>query len=258
MSTLSEIRDAFQQRLLTFLFRGPESSSLVLKGGGAMRVRTDSARYTQGLDFDHDPHRSLASLQKAIRSAIDRALKGSGLAEASVSEPKQTDTVARWKVSARTGLGVMLQLTVEVSRRTRPDPEHIVSIPIQVSDLTLPRVYVTVYDDQALASQKLAAILDERRTAVRDLYDLELLLARGVCPAVDIIESLGGGECVSKAVATKLDLMNWAMFRDQVLPTLPPEIQSHIDEDEYREMKLRLLSALALCISIRPGSGTRQ
>ena len=258
MSTLSEIRDAFQQRLLTFLFRGSESSSLVLKGGGAMRVLTGSARYTQDLDFDHDPHRSLASLQKTIRSAIDRALKGSGLVEASVTEPKQTDTVARWKLSARTELGVMLQLTVEVSRRTRLGPEHIVSIPIQVSDLTLPRVYVTVYDDQALAGQKLAAILDERRTAVRDLYDLELLLARGVCPEVEVIDSLGGGEFVSKGVAAKLDLMHWAMFRDQVLPTLPPEIQSHIDEDEYLEMKVRLLSALARCIGARSASGTRQ
>ena len=258
MSTLSEIRDAFQQRLLTFLFRGSQNSSLVLKGGAAMRIHTDSARYTQDLDFDHDPHCSLASLQKTIRSAITRALKGSGLAEASVTEPKQTDTVARWKVSARTELGAMLHLTVEVSRRTRPDPEHVVSIPIQVSDLTLPRVYVTVYDDQALADQKLAAILDERRTAVRDLYDLELLLARRVCPAAEVIESLGGGEFVSKGVAAKLDLMDWAMFRDQVLPTLPPEIQSHIDEDEYLKMKARLLYALERCIGVRPASGTRQ
>jgi hypothetical protein len=77
MATLSEIREQFQQRLLTFLCRGSENSNPVLKGGGAMRVHTASARYTQDLDFDHDPHRSLASLQKTIRSAIDRALKGS-------------------------------------------------------------------------------------------------------------------------------------------------------------------------------------
>ena len=256
MATLSEIRDAFQQRLLTFLFRGSESSSLVLKGGGAMRVLTESARYTQDLDFDHDPHRSLASLQKTIRSGIDRALKGSRLIEVSVTTPKQTDTVARWKVSGRTELGVMLQLTVEVSRRARPDPGHVVRIPIQVSDLTLPRVYVTVYDDQALAGQKLAAILDERRTAARDLYDLELLLARGVCPEGGVIESLGGVELVSKGVAAKLDLMDWPMFREQVLPTLPHEIQSHIDEDEYLEMKVRLLSGLARCFGSATASGT--
>jgi len=252
MATLSEIRDTFQQRLLTFLFRGSESSSLVLKGGGAMRIRTDSARYTQDLDFDHDPRRSLSSLQKTIRSAIGRALKGSGLSEASVTAPKQTDTLARWKISARTELGVMLQLTVEVSRRTRPDAQHIVSIPTQVSDLTLPRVYVTVYDDQALAGQKLSAMLDERRTAARDVYDLELLLGRGACPEGEVIESLGGSEFVLKAVAAKLDLMDWAMFRDQVLPTLPADIERQIDEMEYLEMKVRLLSALARCAGVGP------
>jgi hypothetical protein len=224
-----------------------------LKGGGAMRVLTGSARYTQDLYFDHDPRRSLARLQKTIGSAIDRALKGSGLVEASVTAPKQTDTVARWKVSAVTEMG-RLQLTVEVSRRARPDPEHIVSIPIQVSDLTLPRVYVAVYDDRAQAGQKLSAILDVRRTAVRDLYDLELLLSRDVCPAAAIIDSLGGGDRVLKGVAAKLDLMDWPMFRDQVLPTLPSEIHSHIDEDEYLEMKVRLRSALARCIGAQPSS----
>lgn len=96
MATLSEVRDAFQQRLLTCLYRGPASSSLVLKGGAAMRVLTASARYTQDLDFDHDPRRPLTSLQTTVRSAIARALQGSDLTQTSISEPKQTDTVARW------------------------------------------------------------------------------------------------------------------------------------------------------------------
>jgi len=256
MASLSELRDALQQRLLTFLFRGSESSSLVLKGGGAMRVITESARYTQDLDFDHDPRRSLASLQKTIRSAIDRALKGTGMVDVSVTAPKQTDTVARWKVSGRTELGLLLQLTVEVSRRARPDNDHVVKIPIQVSDLTLPRVYVSVYDDQALANQKLAALLDARRTAVRDLYDLELLFARGICPGVHVVEALGGAEFVARGIAAKLDLMDWAAFRDQVLPSLPGEIRAHLDEDEYLEMKVRLLSGLDRCIGTPSGSRT--
>jgi len=258
MPTLSEIRDAFQQRLLTFLFRGSESSSLVLKGGGAMRVLTESARYTQDLDFDHDPRRSLASLQKTIQSAIARALRGSGLVETLVTTPKQTDTVARWKVSGRTELGVLLHLTVEVSRRVRPDENHIARIPIQVSDLTLPRVYVSVYDDQALTNQKLAALVDARRTAVRDLYDLELLFARGVCPEADVIEALGGAELVAQGVAAKLDAMDWALFRDQVLPTLPRDIHAQIDEHEYLEMKFRLLSGLNTCIAKVSVSGARK
>lgn len=49
--------------------------------------------------------------------------------------------------------------------------------------------------------------------------------------------------------AEKLDLMGWALFRDQVLPALPREIQAHIDEDEYLAMKVRLLAGLERCLA---------
>jgi predicted nucleotidyltransferase component of viral defense system len=244
MGTLAEIRDTFQQRLLTCLYRGPESSSLVLKGGAAMRVLTASARYTQDLDFDHDPRRSLTSLQKTVRSAITRALQGSGLTQTSISEPKQTDTVALWKISGRTSTGDELHLTVEISRRAAPDLGHVVKIPVQIDDRTLPRVYVSVYDEQALTDNKLSALLDERRTAPRDIYDLEVLLARGASPTSVAVERLGGRAALMRRVDEKLDLMGWPLFRDQVLPTLPREIQAHIDENEYLAMKVRLLESL--------------
>src|ERR1700681_1828317 len=205
MATLSQARDAFQLRLLTFLYRGSTNSSLVLKGGAAMRVLTESARFTQDLDFDHDPHRSLASLQNTVRTAIDRAIHASGLIDTSISESKQTDTVARWKISGRTSTGENLHLAVEVSRRQTPDPNHVLKIPVQIADRTLPRVYVSVYDEQALADNKLAALLDERRTAPRDIYDLELLLARGVCPSAQAVQQVGGDATLVARVSAKLD-----------------------------------------------------
>jgi predicted nucleotidyltransferase component of viral defense system len=253
MATLSQTRDAFQLRLLTFLYRGSSSSSLVLKGGAAMRVLTESARFTQDLGFDHDPHRSLASLQNTVRTAIDRAIHGSGLIDASISESKQTDTVARWKISGRTRTGENLHLAVEVSRRQTPDPNHVLKIPVQVADRTLPRVYVSVYDEQSLADNKLAALIDDRRTAPRDIYDLELLLARGVVPSASAVENMGGTVTLMKRVADKLDLMSWALFRDEVLPTLPVEVHAHIDEDEYLAMKVRLLETLERCLTKASG-----
>src|SRR5260370_3535549 len=105
MATLSQARDAFQLRLLTFLYRGSTSSSLVLKGGAAMRVLTESARFTQDLDFDHDPHRSLASLQNTVRTAIDRAIHASVPIDTSISESNQPDTAARWKITRPTRTG---------------------------------------------------------------------------------------------------------------------------------------------------------
>jgi hypothetical protein len=44
-------------------------------------------------------------------------------------------------------------------------------------------------------------------------------------------------------------LMNWSLFRDQVLPALPLEIQAHIDEEEYLATKIRLLDFVQRCLS---------
>jgi hypothetical protein len=129
----------------------------------------------------------------------------------------------------------------------------VLKIPVQIADRTLPRVYVSVYDEQALADNKLAALIDDRRTAPRDIYDLELLLARGVVPTAAAVENLGGASMLMRRVADKLDLMSWTLFRDEVLPTLPAEIHTHIDEDEYLAMKVRLLETLERCLTKAAG-----
>jgi hypothetical protein len=79
---------------------------------------------------------------------------------------------------------------------------------------------------------------------------LELLLARGVCPGAEVVQQVGGEATLVARVSTKLDLMGWSLFRDQVLPALPFGIQAHIDEDEYLATKVRLLDSLQRCLSI--------
>jgi hypothetical protein len=78
---------------------------------------------------------------------------------------------------------------------------------------------------------------------------MELLLARGICPSSAAVENLGGQVALMKRVADKLDLMGWNLFRDEVLPTLPDELNAHIDEEEYLAMKLRLLDTLEQCMA---------
>jgi len=109
-----------------------------------------------------------------------------------------------------------------------------------------------------LTDNKLAALIDERRTAPRDIYDLELLLARGICPSAQAIERAGGYATLLPRVSEKLDLMGWALFRDQVLPALPREIQANIDEEEYLATKIRLLESLEQCLSEHPGGGEQR
>jgi len=43
---------------------------------------------------------------------------------------------------------------------------------------------------------------------------------------------MGGMVTLMKRVADKLDLMSWALFRDEVLPTFPVEVHAHMDEDD--------------------------
>ena len=81
----------------------------------------------------------IASHNDAIKLNGSRALQGSGLTQTSISEPKQTDTVARWKISGRTSTGEDLHLTVEVSRRGIHDLGHVVKIPVQIGDRTASR-----------------------------------------------------------------------------------------------------------------------
>ena len=50
-----------------------------------------------------------------------------------------------------------------------------------------------------------------------------------------------------------LDL--YTLFRDQVLPALPREIQANIDEEEYLATKIRLLESLERCLSKHPAGG---
>jgi hypothetical protein len=57
-----------------------------------------------------------------------------------------------------------------------------------------------------------------------------------------------GQAALVKRVSDKLDLMGWALFRDEVLPTLPMEMRANIDEDEYLAMKVRLLETLDRCL----------
>lgn len=74
------------------------------------------------------------------------------------------------------------------------------------------------------------------------------MLARGACPGTTAVERAGGRAALIERVSKKLDLMGWPLFRDQVLPALPQETRSHIDEDEYLAMKVRLLEALERCL----------
>lgn len=238
--------DEFQQRLLSALYKVAERGELILKGGVAMRVRAKSARYTRDIDLDHDPHRSLASLQHTVRRAIAMAAKGAGLRELTVSEPKQTQSVARWKLHAVTPEGAPIAVTIEVSRRKTPAKASSSGTPFQPEDSRVPRTLVDVYVEPVLLVHKLQALLDPNRVAPRDLYDLDVLLTRGNEPSASDIAAISNEYSdVAELIWRKLDLLNWREFRAEVNSALPEPERSRIGENEFDEMKLRVGERLA-------------
>lgn len=243
MDSITEVRNAFQQRLLSAIFKSRQHGELILKGGGAMKVRTESARYTKDLDLDHDPKRGLDGLVKSMRKAIDQAFVG-GYKKLEVSEPKQTDTVARWKIRGAGPKGEEFQLTVEVSRRHEIEMEDVEASLLQVRDRNYSaRTYIDIYKPDKLAEMKMWALLDENRIAPRDIYDIDLLFGEGATPSAEAIVAMHGkyGD-LSEQLIKKMEAMPWQLFESQTLPAIPDDLKARINEKEYGLMKDRILT----------------
>ncbi len=208
-----------------------------------MKVRTESARFTQDIDLDHDPRRGLDSLVKSIRKAIDQAFVG-GFKKLQVTEPKETDTVARWKIHGQGPRGEDFQLTVEVSRRHAINPEEVEAALLQIRDRNFSaRVYIDVYKADKLAEMKLYALLDDNRVAPRDIYDLDLLIGESAAPSDEAIANLQAkyGD-VNEQLVRKLTAMPWPLFESQALSAIPDALRPRIDAAEYAAMQERILN----------------
>jgi len=147
------------------------------------------------------------------------------LTNVTITEPKQTEVTARWKISGldrRTNQ--TLHLTVEVSRRDEIAAEDIQHTYFGPSYGDEASEMVTVYTDKALAFKKVKALLSETREAPRDIADLYLLIQARVEPPVEHLRKWIAevGPINVREMWRKLDRMDQAMFRAEVLPSLPP------------------------------------
>ncbi|MBK5206797.1 MAG: nucleotidyl transferase AbiEii/AbiGii toxin family protein, partial [Polaromonas sp.] len=130
-------------------------------------------RYTKDIDLDADLKYSKGRVQGIVKRSIERAVSSGLIANAKVTEPKQTETTLRWKiVGTQPGSDAPLNLTVEVSRRATIANGHIIEVPLPVAyGGGAPGVKVQVLDSQAIAVTKVLALTDPKRMAPRDLYD---------------------------------------------------------------------------------------
>lgn len=243
---LAAVREALQSRLLVELMSNAMSRELVLKGGMAMRAVHGSVRYTKDIDLDADLKYSRERVHGIVRRSIERAVASGLIANAKVSEPKQTETTLRWKiVGNQPGSDAPMNLTVEVSRRATFSNGHVIQVPLPDEFVGgTPGVKVQVLDSEAIAVTKVLALTDPKRMAPRDLYDLHVLIQANVKEPAHLLASLpDASERLPQAMVElwpKIEAMTFEQFRNEVIPYLPAEVARAIDEDVFDDMRLEV------------------
>lgn len=236
-------REILQTKILSSVFARTVENELVLKGGLAFRTVVGSDRKTKDIDMGQSNEIPLERLQKVMRASIKESLKSLGLGDYKVTEPKQTDTVARWKINGKTDIGSHLQLTVEISRRGIPSKEHLERVEyVPPEEYGQPPILIDTYSKEALAASKAGAFLNPSRVAPRDLYDLHLLIISEVKPSPKLLAGLGeeGLKNCLEDLWDKIEMNNYELFKNEVMPFLPKEVSEKIDYDTYEEMRIRV------------------
>lgn len=178
---LIEARNMLQARILGKLFSTSFNRHLKLavKGGMAMRVAHGVARNTKDIDLDADFETSLQGMRNHVRRSIQASLVDAGLSGLTVSEPKQTETTARWKIFGNlpNHEQIPFSLTVEVSMRESIEDEMVRDVPMHVDGK---QVFIPVWVDEKLYMNKVCALLSSVRDAPRDVLDLDVLVRADV------------------------------------------------------------------------------
>lgn len=231
--------------------KGQDKSLFAVKGGCNLRFYFDSVRYSEDIDFD------VTVVAKAtLRNKVDRLLdsplvaaplKTRGLEVSEVSAPKQTETTQRWKVGLSVaGRNVALRTKIEFSRRgTVAGTRFEVVSPQVLRPYALSPFLATHYDAAAAIAQKIEALARRAEPQARDIFDLNLLLARP-----------GGNTAVKKAPRRDLPTalehaleIGYDQYAAQVVAFLDPTQRELFESrDAWDTMQQTVVTALEAAV----------
>lgn len=236
-----------QCRVVANLFASSVRERFAIKGGLALQAVMGSERATADLDLDAAKDLPLDRLRGAVREAIAASLDGI-LVDVHVTEPKQTDTVCRWKIwGCLPGTSAEVHFKVEVSRRDAlATPDDAQWCDWRSEGNVVEGVRVKAHRPDMLCFMKLKALLSPSRDAPRDIHDLNVLICAGYCPSAEAMDKIGDGELLAMADEAwgKVELMGYARFMSEVAPYLPPAQAKRVDEGFYDELRIRVGSTV--------------
>jgi len=200
----------------------------ILKGGCNLRFFLKSIRYSEDIDIDVRKI-SKETLQKNVRKVLSSpglkmALKERNLEILEYSEPKQTETVQRWKIALKSTQTVMpVNTKVEFSRRDTQKPTAFELIDSMLTrNYGLVPVFFNHYTGEAALCQKIEALAGRTETQARDVFDIYHLIHIGI-ESQKILRELKVDFLKAKENAMSL---SFADFKSQVLSYLPIESQT--------------------------------
>jgi hypothetical protein len=255
---MSTLREQFLERLLREIFQR-HGSGFVLKGGAALRSIYGEHRYTKDIDLDFtNPKRTANSLHNTISSAIAKAARGLGIREIAISRPGKAERSPRWKVNFKDNDGTPFHVEIEVSR----DQERVVpgQVVLQAfsphADKGIARFWVDIYDQRALITGKLAAVLG--RGLPRDVYDLDVLLASGLLPGDEQIHwALASanlaGQSPRELLLDRMDALTWERFEAELRDSLVGDVAGRIDKREWQSIKGRVTKSIVTLLDNAEG-----
>jgi len=161
-----------------------DKTRVSLKGGCNLRFFFQSIRYSEDIDFDVETIAKTTLAKKVddllVSPVVGAPLKAQGLTIVDVTKPKQTQTTQRWKAGIRSeSSGTVTRTKIEFSRRSSVSGAIFEAIPKAVtSAYAMPPFLATHYPVREAIVQKIHALADRREPQPRDIFDLNLLLAR--------------------------------------------------------------------------------
>lgn len=226
-----------------------EKSLYSVKGGCNLRFFFKSIRYSEDLDIDV---RTIA--KETLRNKINKlfesqsfqqVLSTRGIEINNLSEPKQTETTQRWKLGLKLmSASVSLPTKIEFSRRKMNEAflfEPIDSELIQCYQLY--PILINHYTQEAAFCQKIDALIHRTEVQARDIFDLQLLLNRGLDP-----------QCIPEILRKKLDIaientlsIGFGEFKSQVVAYLMDEYQDYYRSPQvWDEIQTNVISLLEM------------
>lgn len=253
MNNVSQYIEQFHLLFLDQLGRKIDQRLYALKGGCNLRFYFKSMRYSEDLDLDVQTMRKdtlLKNVQTILESkTFTTLLQLRDIVIKDITEPTQTETTQRWKITLNIATG-QTHTKIEFSRRGLSGTILFEAIDaLLIQHYHLPPILTSHYDKPTAILQKINALADRKVTQVRDVFDLYLLLSgNATLPSISNLSSTQKNQ-LSKQITKALDniaVIHYQDFRSQVIAFLATEYQIQYATQEIWQ---QIISNVKLALS---------